>query len=418
MPQALDLLDKTLCSSCGEAILDYLKSHNVNKEQIDSEELTHQESEDLRCENCSRSIVKYDVYYFVNIENDLLETATEALSEEIGGCENCEGNERAHMVHSFNNDPFDQESRIDFDDVRGISVSEYLYDQRVPEEFHELFIQFMKCPCGYGDGADPNDNPDGGYFELDDDIYTRAEIAEFWGFDDSKFCEFAKQYDVFFSIDDLSDFRGALLKNPMLAYRNETGRAIYEALKLHFEKAEYFIVRADGSSLYRGRTRKKDLKEAYSKDGMWSPPVGKPQHGRFNAIGVSVLYVTNDSQAVPYEINPSHEDVIDIAEFKVTQDLKVFDIGNFDPDFQGFFNEKNEGTDLLKQAYLLPNYIGACCSSIGYAGVKYEGVHSDLKYTNLALFEAREKGNIKVSDKVTTYTVELTYQISKNSDKA
>ncbi|MEK3705737.1 RES domain-containing protein [Paenibacillus sp. FSL R7-0198] len=181
--------------------------------------------------------------------------------------------------------------------------------------------------------------------------------------------------------------------------------------------SEYSVIHVDGSSLYRGRTRKKDSKEAYNKDGMWSPPAGKPQHGRFNAIGVPVLYVTNDSQAIPYEVNPSHEDVIDIAEFKVTQDLKVFDIGNFDSEFQGFFNEKNEGTDLLKQAYLLPNYIGSCCSSIGYAGVKYEGVHSDLKYTNFALFEAREKGDVEVSDKVTTYTVGLTYEISKRSDK-
>jgi hypothetical protein len=91
-------------------------------------------------------------------------------------------------------------------------------------------------------------------------------------------------------------------------------------------------------------------------------------------------------EAIPYEINPSHEDVIDVAQFELKRELKIFDIGSFDPEFRGFFCEKNGETKLLKQAYLLPNYIGACCSLIGYDGVKYEGNHTKIRYTNYALF--------------------------------
>jgi len=137
---------------------------------------------------------------------------------------------------------------------------------------------------------------------------------------------------------------------------------------------------------------------------MWAPPEGLPGHGRFNSIGVPVLYLTDKIEAVPYEVHPGHDQVLDVAEFIIQRELKLFDIGSFDPDFQGFFYEKNEDTKNLKSAYLLPNFIGTCCSHIGYDGVKYEGVQRNNlpKYVNFALFTAQENDNLIIT-KVTAY---------------
>lgn len=115
---------------------------------------------------------------------------------------------------------------------------------------------------------------------------------------------------------------------------------------------------------------------------MWAPPVGKFNHGRYNAIGVPVLYLTDDIGAVSYEIHAADDEMIDIAEFKIEKDLLLFDIGVFDNGFEGFFEENSADSRMLQ----LLNFIGACCSLIGYDGVKYGGVREAGTYTNYALF--------------------------------
>lgn len=417
MYKSTDLIDATLCSSCGRVLYEFLKSKGYNVLQngtMMQENCCTDAEEQLTCDNCSIDILENDIYYVVNIEDELLAEVADIISEDIGGCEHCEGNERGYFVHKFNNDPFDRSSRIDFDDVREMNVSEYLYDQGVPEEFHELFARFIVCPCGYGrHPMHPKHNPNGGIFELHDDIYTKQGIAEFWGFDNLAFCKFAQNYGETFTVDDLLDFREFLIKYPMLAYKHPTGQAIYNVLLKHFEAKDYTILKPGHISFYRGRTRKKDSNGAYTKEQMWSPPLGEPHHGRFNTVGVPVLYVCDHLEAVPYEINPSHEDVVDIAEFELQKELKIFDIGSFDPDFQGFFCEKSGETKILKQAYLLPNYIGACCSEIGYDGVKYEGVHTQIKYTNYALFDVNKDDNVLViKGYIKTFVPNLSYSLS------
>lgn len=289
----------------------------------------------------------------------------------------------------------------------GISVGEYLYHQGVPEELNELMCEHIQCPCGHGRyTADPN-NPNSGQFDLSDDIYTKRDVAEFWGYE--YFCQFSKQYGETLEVDDLKEFKVYLSKHPMLAFRHEVGQAIYRTLEKHFAAKAYERLTPEVGTLYRGRTRKRDSKNAYSKDEMWSPPSGLPQHGRYNSVGVPVLYVSDHLESIPYEIHPTHEDVIDIGEFQLQKkEWILFDLGSFDPTFQGFFSEVNEETKTVKQAYLLPNYIGTCCSDIGYHGVKYEGVHGDrLRYTNYALFNFKPDVDITVNQ-VISYAPQFT----------
>ncbi|SEB27521.1 hypothetical protein [Paenibacillus sp. 276b] len=96
--------------------------------------------------------------------------------------------------------------------------------------------------------------------------------------------------------------------------------------------------------------------------------------------------------------------------------LKLFDLGSFDPAFQVFFSELNEESNQLKSAYLLPNYIGACCSDIGYEGVIYTGVHQmkqGEEYTNYALFNMTFDLDLEpVSTEVRTYKPKITIELN------
>jgi hypothetical protein len=150
----------------GDELHEFLETKGYNVLQDETmmrEGCCMNEEELLSCDNCSIKIVENEVYYYVNIEEELLEEVADIISKDIGGCEFCEGVERGVFVHSFNNDPFDKSSRIDFDVVREMTVSDYLYDQGVPENFHELFARLIVCPCGYGrQSMHPKHNPTGG----------------------------------------------------------------------------------------------------------------------------------------------------------------------------------------------------------------------------------------------------------------
>nr|WP_275900761.1 RES family NAD+ phosphorylase [Paenibacillus periandrae] len=382
--------------------------------------ITKEGKEKLSCTCCNEDIIEEDSYFILTIEDDILNDIADQVGADIGGCTYCEGEERGHFVHAFNNDPHDPSSRME--QPEGITLSEYFFDKDVPEELYQLLCTHIQCPCGHGRDAYNNDNSNRGIFEIDDDIYTKRDVADYWGFQYEEFCAFSQSYGVTIEKDDLNNFRTYLSRYPMLALKHPVGKAIYQTLEKHFEARDFSLLTPKVGTLYRGRTRKRDTPTVLTKEQMWAPPQGHPQHGRYNSIGVPVLYVADRLDAIPYEIHPTHEDVLDIGEFQILRkELHLFDLGSFDPTFQGFFNEMNEETKILKQAYLLPNFIGTCCSFIGYHGVRYEGVHDkELTYTNYALFNIEPGVDIQVRDVICyapqfTITLEEIPQFTKRS---
>ncbi|GAA0853909.1 RES domain-containing protein [Paenibacillus glucanolyticus] len=409
-----DLRETMLCSTCGEIVIDFTKKYGYHllESQDDCHEQTHDGIESLDCEGCDRDIEEEEVYFILSVDDTTLNDIADKVGENISGCSYCEGEERAYFVHAFNDDPFDPSSRME--EPEGMSVESYLFDQDVPEELHSLMTKHLECKCGRGrDGYRPDDIT-GGVFSPSDEIYTKNDVVDFWGYDYETFSDFSAKYGENIEVDDLINFKKYLSKYPMLALKHPTGRAIYSTLEKHYTAKEYHVLSPEIGTLYRGRTRKRDNSNVFTDKDMWSPPAGLPQHGRYNCIGVPVLYVCDNVDAVPYEIHPTHDDVIDIGEFQILEDeLHLFDLGSFDPYFQGFFNEENEETKILKQAYLLPNFIGTCCSAIGYHGVKYEGVHRNrFSYTNFALFNITPGKDIKVNE-VISYSPQFTITMEK-----
>lgn len=394
------------CQKCYRSLLEL---YNVQKLSITSvgEETTCEDP--ISCDVCNSEINEGSSYYLV-YESNLIQVA-DIISKDIEGCEHCEGNERYGMVAAFNNDPFDPTSRME--SPSGIRAYEFLYDQGVPEELISRFIPLIRCSCGYGgESMDPKNNPEGGLFDEDTEVYTRQDINDFWGIDVENFLEFAQQYGIDLTFDDFTSFRQHLIVYPLLAFQHPAGQKIFETIKMHYDKSDFVQLHIK-TMLYRGRTRKKDSGKPYVDKEMWSPPEGLPQHGRFNTVGVSVLYVTDRLDGLPFEIHPSPDEYLDVAVFELQRELHLFDIGLFDNEFQGFFNEINEESKPLKKAYLIPNFIGTCCSYIGFDGVRYKGVHqtAGTDYTNFALFKVKPE-DMPVANSIATYNPGITYAMS------
>lgn len=281
-------------------------------------EKEHDAVETICCSCCNEEIKEGEDYYLFTVEDEIIDDIADRGGQYIGGCEHCEGEERWNLVNAYNNDPHDKSSRMDA--PGGISVSEYLYDREVPEELFPLLCSHIQCRCSYGRESGHSDDPYGGIFELDDEIYTKRDIADYWGFQYEAFCEFTQQYEETIEVEALHEFRKHLSFYPMLALEHETGRAIYRTLKKHFEAKGYTVLTNGVGKLYRGRTRKRDNEVKLTKEQMWAPPAGLPQHGRYNCVGVPVLYVTDHLEGIPYEIHPNHEDIIDVGEFQIIND--------------------------------------------------------------------------------------------------
>ncbi|KJD43998.1 hypothetical protein [Paenibacillus terrae] len=383
-----ELYETELCLDCGDLVIKFAKTHgqNIMESQEKCRRKTNDGNDSLSCMCCDDEIEVYDSYYKLTVNDDVLELIADQMERNFSGCLWC------HEVS----------------------------DKYLPQEMYHLMFPHLQCQCGHG-REDDRDNMNHGRFNLYDDIYTKREVA--WGHDYEEFCTFSKKYGETIEVEAIKDFKAYLSQYPMLALKHDVGQAIYRTLDKHFQAKDYSVITRGIGSLYRGRTRKRDTSKPLSKADMWAPPVGLPQHGRYNCIGVPVLYACNKQDAIPYEIHPTHEDILDIGVFQILKDeLKLFKIGSFDPTFQGFFNEENEETKALKEAYFLPNFIGTCCSLIGFHGVQYEGVHSNIygnesevddnTYTNFALFNITPEKDIEINN-ILSFTPQITTSLKE-----
>lgn len=395
------IVENITCASCCKELKLLFQNRGLSiKKNFNEYHINLPVNEVIQCEFCQKKIENYTI---LSVLDEGLEQLGDVLSNEIKGCERCEGQERTE---------FEWIAEIESDGrLHDKNLKNYLCDNNIHEKFHFIFLGLVNCErCGSGKGAELDNNSKTITFSLDTLIYTRESIKDYWGLEyrDLKYTvRFLADYEIKLQSQEFFQFKEFLMDYPMLATKHYVGEMIYKALEEHFATAQYIYLPEGISPLYRGRARKSDSAKIYTPDEMWAPPPGLPQHGRFNPIGVSVLYLTDNAEAIPYEIHVSQDEQVDIVEFQIVKPLKLFDIQKFNSEFEGFFIESNVDSKLLKENYLLPNFIGNCCQHIGYDGVKYTGVQSqsDLNYNNYALF-AKSKNHVHM-EPVQTYDINV-----------
>lgn len=237
----------------------------------------------------------------------------------------------------------------------------------------------------------------------------RWMIAFFMFFFINNLVEFAQKYDVEIATKDLEELQEFLKKHPMLGTKHFIGERLYKAISLHKNAGGGFVLEKTNPQnantfLFRGRNRNFDTNVCYTKDEMWTPKPGYSSHGRYNAIGIPVLYLSDKKEALPYEIHTADNEIIDIAKFRVERDLILFDISLFGSECEKYFNDATMESRQLKHSYLLPNFFAACCYYLGYDGIKYSGVREiNMNYINYALFNFVDSIDVSIIDSPVSY---------------
>ncbi|WP_186318648.1 RES domain-containing protein [Bacillus safensis] len=360
------------------------------------------------CTKCEEELLPTECYVIDEGSKEVLmgivaEKAGEILSEKIEYCSYCsEGQEIEYTSYKY------EKEEVNFLHI-GEHVYDFLSENGVFEEYFDLILDNLICPnCNYGTGYDPKNDPDNGSFESLDKIYTREEINSFWGFDEDSFSEIAKKYEINIESSKLKEFEDYLFEKPLLAYKHEIGKKIYRTLENIYSQEDYFILER-GLELFRGRNRGKDKKK-HSQETMWNPPKGDTSHGRYNPVGISVLYCTNDMKGIPYEIEPKKNEVTDVATFNNCRKLYLLDIDRIFTGFEGFLSAENQESTNVRKGYLITNFIAICCIEIGFDGIKYEGA-SDLGYYNFAFFNPNDF-TFNVKGEIDSINFKSNYDIS------
>ena len=339
--------------------------------------------EELECELCEEVLEPYTMYFknedeITYCKELIAEKIGERLSKNIEYCSHCNGEEITQFEYSASRE------EIGFQTV-GIDIWDFLSEKNVLETYHDLVVKKLICQhCKYGEeDFHPKSNPDGGYFDLVDSIYSQEELDEFWGIDEQQLNELASKYKIDLTNNEIECFIDFLYGKPLIAFKSETAKKFYNILKKVFIDEEFDKMKI-GETCYRGRIRgKDDIK--FKVENLNYPPFGVASHGRYNAIGVSVLYCTNDINGIPYEIEPNKNQCIDIAEFKCVKELKLFNIDSIFRGFSEYMSKENVESRSLKKNYLLTNFISDSCSDIGYDGIIYKSA-GNLSHKNIAVF--------------------------------
>ncbi len=372
----------------------------------------------LRCKRCSRDLQFRDLYFDNEDEyNTFMRTALEKIaskvSREIYCCDNCSG----YIIerHVYNVNKGEPRNLID-ENKYGTYITSILEENYLPENTFDLISKLLVCQeCGYGTTRYIHGNPNNNKFDKWDKVYLKSEVNEFWGWNIIKF---ANKFDISIHEYELEVFKKFLYQQPMLALLDETGEKLYKAIKQSMDRGN-FVVLSKEEKLFRGRMRYKDEK-SFLEHEMWNPPHGIANHGRYNSIGKSVLYCSNQKEAVPFELHPTNEQIIDIVTFEVNHEVKLFDMDEAFEDFEGFIATLNSESKLLKQEYLITNFVGSCCEAVGYDGIKYSGVgNAELGYDNYALFDnGKLKELLRVMSDTEPFSVRVSYENSRYREKS
>lgn len=338
----------------------------LGEDYIPGAEIVSEYDDELEeCLKCKKRLMADD--YIVTDEeyflSESLEYLAQKINEEIYECQSC----------NWTIIPYEQRNG----DALNLNMVGSLVDSyNIPYDLQERIYSHLKCRCG---------NP-----VSSDDPYVNENELKDWFNEDIEFI--IETFNV--SGDETLEFIEFLQENPMLGLSHPVGQKIFEKTG-KFEIPGIEDIKA-GTIFYRGRIRNKFQRVApFIEEELWNPPIGIPQQGRYNPPGVTNLYLGNTQQAILSEISPSNLDIVDIAEFEITKDLKVFNSTKTDVDiFAGMV--KDNVIYSFSYEYIFPNFLSQCLAFHGFNGILYSSV-KDTEGLNLCLFNFNKDVDINMS---------------------
>ena len=412
-----------LCCNCDEynfilSIEEYVVREHPKENIINFlfDEYSQKCFQDITCESCGTNLVSGESYFpnKMDVINELKNYVISKMNQMIIRCEEC--SEIKDFCYSFEQN-FEDDESIDTEIDPAKTLAELLNEQfniDYESEYFDSIVENIHCGnCGNGTGVDYENKKDNGVFNWDTEVYTNYELDEF----EEKFYgekeELRTDISLMalnFSKEELNDLKNDYIKNKIYISRNPHFRKLENRIKKWFKDGEFIYKMNKNRILYR--TRVVDIDKIVDKKDLWAPPATFANQGRFNDIGTSVLYCSNDKSILEKEV-PIKEDDTDkkkriLVKIISNRILNLFPINYIfgkDEGFNGLISEKyNDFSEtVIKKHYIICNIVSAICSKIGYDGIVYKSVKSG-EYINYAIFNVKEDEDLGIIDKL-----EITY---------
>lgn len=191
--------------------------------------------------------------------------------------------------------------------------------------------------------------------------------------------------DLFSDIteDELIKLLNVLSAYPNLVLDNPTAQKIKNILEQWDNILDF-----DYPFFYHARELSED-KCPYTESDLLKAPREIVGHGRFNNVGKSCYYFSNNPIGAIREVCKHNKKAsqIQIAKLKPKRQIKLIDLSlktqksNKLLDYCRF-SPQETNTSKIKREYLLPCFIAQCCESVGIEGIKYYGSKEYMNYVS------------------------------------
>lgn len=177
--------------------------------------------------------------------------------------------------------------------------------------------------------------------------------------------------------NDFNLLKESIRETPFLVLKNSLASKTFEILEDLSKSKDKFTIQ---NTLFRGRVISN--KKVKKKDFL-SPPKSITNEGRYNHLGIPVIYAADNKITCFNELRQPEQD-LHIAEFSINKELRLLNLN--DIDFA-------EGTDLLKAIvlssltssktddsskykpeYYFTRFISDCCKFLKFDGIIYPSV--------------------------------------------
>ena len=410
-----------ICSNCDKyRLLLYLEEFIVSNMPSDYEVIENifeasveTADKDFKCKECGNKVVKGESYV-VN-DDEFLEIVFRYMAEQIMAniacCSECDEGENIQALYpsirSIFSDKDDDPEAI-FASYNTASTIEEVMScvfagrEVLWEPYYDEIVQYVQCPnCNNGSGANYDDKIDYGSFDRYTEVYTQEDIDRFnhvfYGDELEEVKIELSELAQKFSFEELVALKNEYLRNQTYAARNPLFYRLEEFIKGLLTQKKYYVLSKNGL-MFRTRTFLTDL----TKEELWEPPYADARHGRYNDIGVSMLYCANNREVLKKEIALPCGHQYNIAKLIVHKPMFMFPINHvFGGEFAGLIDEAvpaDEQDLLFKQQYILSNIVSAICFHVGYDGIVYRSTKDNVSI-DYALFCKYKRGkDIEVLD--------------------
>ncbi|GED33506.1 RES family NAD+ phosphorylase [Brevibacillus centrosporus] len=328
--------------------------------------------EDLKCPACEEPLELGDALYIrEDVARTIATELAEFISEGIGECENCDSGMITYTQR--HGDSFDLLTVVDL---------QAEYD--VPDDLWDLTSERIRCSCGH---------------ELysDSPFTTKDEVAR-WSGEDQEVAQF--MIETFgISTKEAQRFIKHLMRYPMIGMEHEVGKKILETIRSR--KMDGIMVIDQLQTFSRSRKRNLIQRHVPFIDSeLWAPPEGVPVHGRYNPIGVPVLYLGDSIKTCLAETHVKSGEVAEVATFQLLKTIRVLDIRR-DGNLSDLVSIPALTGNPLTKEYIFPNFLAQCCALSGIHGIVYESVQNSEGW-NLALLQYEPNSTIRIAE-IKTY---------------